>query len=174
MRCAGERGDVTRACAMLKRGNFDSGARGPLSTKRGNKEAIKHYFEVFFNQKMSRYRFALVSWAKGPDKDTTSIVPISWIIDFDPADTDKTYFVECRSTNHKKPASGWPIEHAFVLQLAGKSIFTHSHTYYSYFLQVIVLADTATECLFRLSIKMCMPLLTILQYSITQICVNCF
>lgn len=37
---------------------------------------------------MSRYRFALVSWAKGPDKDKTSIVPISWIIDFDQADTD--------------------------------------------------------------------------------------
>ncbi|KAF4117974.1 uncharacterized protein LOC131538834 isoform X2 [Onychostoma macrolepis] len=69
---------------------------------------------------MSKYRFALVSWAEGPDKDQTSIIPISWIIDFDPADTDKKYFVECRSTNQKKPASGWPVEHAVVLQLAEK------------------------------------------------------
>ncbi len=69
---------------------------------------------------MSKYRFALVSWAEGPDKDQTSIIPVSWIIDFDPADTDKKYFVECRSTNHKKPTSGWPVEHAVVLQLAGK------------------------------------------------------
>ncbi|KAJ8006559.1 hypothetical protein DPEC_G00108500 [Dallia pectoralis] len=69
---------------------------------------------------MSKYRFALVSWAKGPDKDQTSIIPISWIIDFDPADTEKTYFVQCRTTNHKKPINGWPVEHAVVLQLAEK------------------------------------------------------
>ena len=74
---------------------------------------------------MSKYRFALVSWAKGPDKDTTSIIPISWIIDLDPADTEKTYLVECRRTNHKKPTHGWPVEYAVVLQLAGKSVSTH-------------------------------------------------
>lgn len=70
---------------------------------------------------MSKLKFALVSWAKGPDKDKTSIVPVSWIIDFDPAaTTNNTYLVECRTTNSKKPANGWPVEDAVVLQLAGK------------------------------------------------------
>lgn len=34
---------------------------------------------------MSKYKFALVSWAEGDDKEQTSMIPISWIIDFDPA-----------------------------------------------------------------------------------------
>ena len=73
---------------------------------------------------MTECRFALVSWAKGPDKDKTSIVPTSWIVDFDPADTDRTYLVECRKTNRKKPANGWPVEDADILQLAGKFLHT--------------------------------------------------
>ena len=75
---------------------------------------------------MSRKRFALVSWVKGPDKDKTSIIPISWIIDFDPdSATNTAYLVECRTTNSKKPADGWPVEYAVVLQLAGKLV-SHS------------------------------------------------
>lgn len=69
---------------------------------------------------MSKFRYALVSWTKGPDKGAVSIVPTSWIVDFDPADTSKTYLVECRMANTKKPANGWQVEDAVVLQLAGK------------------------------------------------------
>ncbi|KAL6480943.1 hypothetical protein MHYP_G00090230 [Metynnis hypsauchen] len=67
---------------------------------------------------MAKYRYALISWTKGPDKDAISIVPTSWIIDFDPADTSRAYPVECRMTNTKKPVNGWQVEHAVVLQLA--------------------------------------------------------
>ena len=77
---------------------------------------------------MTEYRFALVSWAKGPDRDKTSIIPTSWIIDFDAANTDQTYLVECRTSNRKKPANGWSVEEAHVLQLAGKLVI-HSHLY---------------------------------------------
>lgn len=69
---------------------------------------------------MSNFRYALVSWSEGPDKDAVSIVPTSWIVDFDPADTSRTYLVECRVANTKKPAKGWEVEQAVVLQLAGK------------------------------------------------------
>ncbi|KAL6487692.1 hypothetical protein MHYP_G00043180 [Metynnis hypsauchen] len=69
---------------------------------------------------MAKYRYALISWTKGPDKDAISIVPTSWIIDFDPADTSRAYLVECRMTNTKKPVNGWQVEHAVVLQLAEK------------------------------------------------------
>lgn len=69
---------------------------------------------------MSKYRYALVSWTKGPDKDAVIIVPTNWIIDFDPTDTSRTYLVECRMANTKKPVNGWQVEHAVVPQLAGK------------------------------------------------------
>ncbi|KAL7866986.1 hypothetical protein AOLI_G00148000 [Acnodon oligacanthus] len=69
---------------------------------------------------MAKYRYALVSWTKGPDKDAISIVPTSWIIDFDPTDTSRAYIVECRMTNTKNPANGWQVEQAVVLQLAEK------------------------------------------------------
>lgn len=77
---------------------------------------------------MLKFRFALVSWANGPDKDKTSIIRISWLIDFDPvATTDTISLVECRTTNSKKPANGWPVEDTVVYSVAGKSV-THSHT----------------------------------------------
>ncbi|XP_076843939.1 uncharacterized protein LOC143488872 [Brachyhypopomus gauderio] len=69
-------------------------------------------------RKMSSYRYALVSWTNGPDKDAISIVPTKWIIDFDPTDTSRTYLVECRMT--KRPVNGWQVEHAVVLKLAEK------------------------------------------------------
>ncbi|XP_048101482.1 uncharacterized protein LOC125295944 [Alosa alosa] len=42
-------------------------------------------------------KFALVSWSKGNDKGALSIVPINWVIEFDPENTEKEYLVECRS-----------------------------------------------------------------------------
>ncbi|KAL7873541.1 hypothetical protein AOLI_G00126120 [Acnodon oligacanthus] len=54
----------------------------------------------------------------GPHKDTISIVPTSWIIDFDPTDTSRAYPLECHMTNTKKPVNGWQVKQAVVLQLA--------------------------------------------------------
>lgn len=66
-----------------------------------------------------KMEFALVSWAKGEDKDALSIVP--WILDFDAEklNSQKEYLVECCIMG-EKPANGWPVEPASILQLAGK------------------------------------------------------
>lgn len=84
---------------------------------------------------MPKFKFALVSWANGPDKDKTSIIRISWLIDFDPAaTTDTTSLVECRTTNSKKPVNGWPVEDAVVFSVAGKSVLhTLSYLIYLFF-----------------------------------------
>ncbi|XP_063741954.1 uncharacterized protein LOC134866000 [Eleginops maclovinus] len=42
-------------------------------------------------------KFALVSWSKGKDKDALSVVPVNWIVDFDPKDSNKEYLIECGS-----------------------------------------------------------------------------
>lgn len=65
-------------------------------------------------------KFALVSWSKGDDKDALSIVPVNWIVEFDPENTEKEYLIECRSTSGRRPSNGWPVESAHILQLAGK------------------------------------------------------
>ncbi len=65
-------------------------------------------------------KFALVSWSKGKDKDALSIVPVNWIVDFDPENSKKEYLIECRSIGGKRPTNGWPVETAHILQLAGK------------------------------------------------------
>ena len=61
-----------------------------------------------------------MSWSKGNDKGALSIVPINWVIEFDPENTEKENLVECRSIGVKKPTNGWPVESAHILQLAGK------------------------------------------------------
>lgn len=66
-------------------------------------------------------KFALVSWSKGKDKDALSIVPVNWIVDFDPENSKKEYLIECRSIGGKRPpTNGWSVETAHILQLAEK------------------------------------------------------
>ncbi|KAL6487602.1 hypothetical protein MHYP_G00042280 [Metynnis hypsauchen] len=48
---------------------------------------------------MAKYRHAFVSRTKGPDKDAISIVPTSWIIDFDPTVTSRTHYRHLQSTS---------------------------------------------------------------------------
>lgn len=77
-----------------------------------------HFSCLNFQNKMSKYPYALVFWTRGPDKDAVSIVPTNWIIDFDQTDTSRTNLVECHMANTKKPVNGWQVEYAEVLQLA--------------------------------------------------------
>ncbi|XP_060738433.1 uncharacterized protein LOC132855376 [Tachysurus vachellii] len=63
-------------------------------------------------------KFALVSWSKGKDKDALSIVPVNWIVDFDPENSKKEYLIECRCIGGKRPTNGWTVETAHILQLA--------------------------------------------------------
>ncbi|MEQ2178372.1 hypothetical protein GOODEAATRI_013313, partial [Goodea atripinnis] len=63
-------------------------------------------------------KFALVSWSKGKDKDALSIIPVNWIVDFDPENSKKEYLIECRSIGGRRPTNGWLVEPAHILQLA--------------------------------------------------------
>lgn len=95
---------------------------------------------------MRKYRVALVSWTKGPDKDKSSIIPDSWIINFDKDDTnDRTFLVECQTTNSKKP-----FEDAKALQLAGKSVLHRLTLNIIFFLPVTVLLSTAAKSLLHI------------------------
>ena len=57
-------------------------------------------------RKERKIKFALVSLTKGEDKDALSIVPVYWIVDFDPQNCHKDFLVECCNLGGKRPTNG--------------------------------------------------------------------
>jgi hypothetical protein len=66
-------------------------------------------------------KFALIQWSSGTDEGKFSVVPINWIIDYNELDNDddKEWLVEWQ-TGKKKPASGWSVHDARVLDTSSK------------------------------------------------------